>query len=129
MSTMETDDPETRGTLEAVHRFNDAFNRHDVDGVMEAMTDDCVFENTCPPPDGERFEGAASVRSFWGRFFASSPNSRFTAEEVFAARSRCVVRWRYDWVGKDGVPGHIRGVDLFRVRNGKVAEKFAYVKG
>ena len=129
MSAMGIDDPETRGTLEAVYRFNDAFNRHDVDGVMEAMTADCVFENTCPPPDGERFEGAPSVRAFWNRFFTSSSNSRFSTEEVFASGNRCVVRWRYDWVGEDGVPGHIRGVDLFRVENGKVAEKLAYVKG
>ena len=27
-------------------RFNEAFNRHDVDAVMAAMTDDCVFEST-----------------------------------------------------------------------------------
>lgn len=128
MSAMGTDDAETRRTLESVHRFNEAFNRQDVDGVMEAMTDDCVFENTCPPPDGERFEGATAVRAFWKRFFTSSPNSRFAAEEIFAAGNRCVVRWRYDWVGEDGVPGHIRGVDLFRVSNGKVAEKLAYVK-
>lgn len=123
------DDPDTRSTLEAVSRFNEAFNRHDVDGVMEAMTDDCIFENTCPPPDGERFEGAVSLRALWKRFFTSSPDARFTVEEVFAAGNRCVVRWRYDWMGESGVPGHIRGVDLFRVKNGKVAEKLAYVKG
>jgi len=30
-------------TLEVVRRFNEAFNRHDVDAVMAGMTDDCVF--------------------------------------------------------------------------------------
>ena len=123
------DDPVTLSTLEAVRRFNEAFDRHDVEGVMAAMTEDCVFENTCPPPDGERYAGQDSVRIFWERFFDSSPDARFTAEEIFAAMDRCVVRWRYDWAGKDGTPGHIRGVDLFRVRDGKVAEKLAYVKG
>ena len=44
----------TKETFEAIGRFNDAFNRHDVDGIMSAMTHDCVFENTWPPPDGER---------------------------------------------------------------------------
>ena len=122
-------DPETRSTLEAVRRFNEAFDRHDVDGVMAAMTDDCVFENTCPAPDGERYEGREAVRAFWERFFSSSADSRFTAEETFAAGDRCIVRWRYDWTGDDGVPGHVRGVDIFRVRDGKVAEKLAYVKG
>ena len=26
---------------------------------MALMTTDCVFENTVPPPDGERFVGSA----------------------------------------------------------------------
>jgi ketosteroid isomerase-like protein len=42
-------------TLAAIERFNTAFNAHDVDGVMAAMTDDCLFENTGPAPDGERY--------------------------------------------------------------------------
>jgi len=129
MVAKKTDDPVALSTLAAVRRFNEAFDRHDVDGVMAAMTEDCVFENTSPPPDGERYAGQDSVRTFWKRFFDSSPNARFTTEEIFAAKDQCVVRWRYDWTGKEGSPGHIRGVDLFRVRDGKVAEKFAYVKG
>jgi len=59
-------------TLAAVDRFNEAFNRHDVDAVMAAMTDDCVFESTSPP-HGERVEGQAAVRAFWEGFFTSSP--------------------------------------------------------
>jgi ketosteroid isomerase-like protein len=118
----------TAATLEAVERFNSAFNRHDVDGVMAAMTDDCVFENTNPPPDGARYEGQAAVRAFWENFFRSSPSAVFEAEEMFASEDRCVVRWVYRKV-KDGKPWHLRGVDVFRVREGKVAEKLAYVKG
>ena len=52
-----------------------------------------------------------------------------TTEETFTAKDRCVIRCRYDRVGKDGMPGHIRGVDIFRVHDGKMAEKVAYVKG
>jgi steroid delta-isomerase-like uncharacterized protein len=119
----------TTTTIGAIEQFNDAFNRHDVDAVMAAMTDDCVFENTSPSPDGERYEGQAAVRAFWEQFFAGSPNAKFDTEDIFAADDRGVVRWRYTWVGSDGKPGHVRGVDVFRIRDGKVAEKFAYVKG
>lgn len=119
----------TKETFEAVGRFNEAFNRHDVDGIMSAMTHDCVFENTWPSPDGERYVGHEAVRGFWERFFRSSPDAVFETEEIFSCRDRCVVRWLYLWVGKDGSPGHIRGVDIFRVRDGKVAEKLSYVKG
>ena len=57
-------DAATAATLAAVQRFNDAFNRHDVAGIMAGMTDDCVFDNTRPAPDGQRFEGQAAVRPF-----------------------------------------------------------------
>ena len=50
------------------------------------------------------------------------------AEEVFATGDRCVVRWVYRWV-REGKPGHVRGVDLFRIADGRVAEKLSYVKG
>ena len=112
------------GTMGVIERFNAAFNRHDVNAVMALMTDDVVFENTSPSPDGERYVGQAAVRGFWERFFAGSPSASFETEEQFAAGDRAVVRWRYSW-GE----GHVRGVDIFRVRDGKVAEKLSYVKG
>jgi ketosteroid isomerase-like protein len=121
-------DPVAQATLDTVRRFNEVFNRHDVPAIMALMTDDCAFENTRPRPDGERHEGQPAVRAFWETFFARSPSARFDAEEEFAAGDRCVVRWVYHWM-RDGEPGHVRGVDLFRVRDGKVAEKYSYVKG
>jgi ketosteroid isomerase-like protein len=127
-ATTLTADPATAATLAAIERFNDAFNRHDVDAVMAAMTDDCVFESTSPP-DGPRFVGQAEVRAAWEGFFQSSPDAVFETEELFAVGDRCVVRWRYQWVDAQGQAGHIRGIDLFRVADGKVAEKLAYVKG
>jgi ketosteroid isomerase-like protein len=111
-----------------IERFNDAFNRHDVDAIMNCMTDDCVFENTRPAPDGARITGQAAVRAFWEDFFRRSPQAHFDTEEMIATGDRGIVRWRYSWV-RDGTPGHVRGVDVFRVRDGKVAEKLSYVKG
>nr|WP_220452369.1 nuclear transport factor 2 family protein [Calidithermus roseus] len=71
----------TKFTLEAVQRFNDAINRHGVGAAMAAMTADCVFENTYPPPDGGRYEGQAAVRAFWERFFATNPDALFEVEK------------------------------------------------
>ena len=115
-------------TLDTIERFNAAFNLHDVPGIMALMTEDCVFESTRPAPDGERLPGQAAVREYWETFFRRSPQAKFETEEAVAAGDRAVVRWVYHWV-RDGVPGHVRGIDLFRVRDGKVAEKLSYVKG
>ncbi len=122
------EDAATASTIATIERFNDAFNRHDVDAVMAAMTVDVVFENTSPP-DGERHEGQQAVRAAWEELFRSSPHARFEAEELFACGDRCVVRWLYRWFDEAGGVGHLRGVDVFRARDGKVAEKLAYVKG
>lgn len=124
----EIENNETSLTLAAVEKFNSAFNSHDVDAVMNAMTEDCVFENTNPQPDGTRFEGTNAVRAFWEKFFAANPDAFFEAEEIFASGDRCVVRWIYRKT-KEGKPWHLRGVDIFKIRNGKVAEKLSYVKG
>jgi ketosteroid isomerase-like protein len=124
-----TQTADTATTLDVIDRFNEAFNRHDVEGIMALMTNDVVFENTSPRPDGERYEGQESVRGFWEQLFASSPNARFDSEDIFAGGDRCTVRWVYNWVDGEGKQGHVRGVDVFRVRDGKVAEKLSYVKG
>lgn len=111
-----------------VAEFCEAFARGDVDTVMSMMTDDCVFENTYPPPDGERHVGQAAVRQFWQRFFADTEAPRFETEATIAVDDRVVSRWRFSW-GRPGSEGHVRGVDLYCVRDGKVAEKLSYVKG
>jgi ketosteroid isomerase-like protein len=124
-----TETTDTAATLDIIERFNEVFNKHDVDAIMALMTDDVVFENTFPRPDGERFEGQDSVRGFWEQFFAGTPSARFETEGIFAGGDRCAVRWVYHWIDGEGKPGHVRGVDVFRVRDGKVAEKLSYVKG
>jgi uncharacterized protein (TIGR03086 family) len=115
--------PSDDDTLSVLRRFNEAFGRRDVDAVMALMTDDVVFEDTSPP-DGRRHAGQAAVRAFWEEFFGSSPRTDFVTEEGVIAGDRGTYRWRFDWDG-----GHVRGVDVFRVRDGKVAEKLVYVKG
>ncbi len=122
------------GTLEAetisvVRRFGEDFNRQDVDAVMAGMTDDCVFERSTPAPNGTRFEGQAAVRACWEEFFGASGSSTFETEEIFSSGDRCVFRWTHHWTDKSGNPGQLRGVDVIRVRDGKVSEKLAYVKG
>lgn len=120
-STVAANETDTERTID---RFNAAFNDHDADALFNLMTEDCVFENTSPGPDGKRHEGRDAVDAYWREFFASSPQAHFETEDMFVAGDRALVRWIYSW-GE----GHIRGVDVFRVRDGRVAEKLAYVKG
>jgi ketosteroid isomerase-like protein len=107
---------------EVVSRFGVAWGAHDLPATLALITDDCVFESTAPP-DGERHVGRAAIAVAWKPIF-DDKDSRFTVEETFVAAPRVVQCWRYDWDG-----GHVRGIDVFTVRDGLVAEKLAYVKG
>src|SRR5687768_14159703 len=121
-------DTATAETLTTIDRFNEAFNRHDVDAVMALMTDDVVFENTAPP-EGQRYVGQDDVRAFWDSFFASNPGAWFDTEESFVTGDRCTAFWRFTFDKRNPESGSVRGIDVFRVRDGKVAEKLSYVKG
>lgn len=104
--------------------FNDAFNRHDIQGMMQLATDDTVFENTSPSPDGTRYSGKDAVTKFWEEFFREAPNAHIDIEEIFGMGNRCVMIWKYTWGD-----GHVRGVDVFKLRDGLICEKLSYVKG
>ena len=65
---------------------------------------------------------------FWRGWFARNSDARFEAEEVIVSGNRATVLWVYRKM-RNGQPWHLRGVDVFTVRDGKVAAKLAYVKG
>jgi ketosteroid isomerase-like protein len=109
--------------LEVVETFGAAWARHDLDAALSFVSDDCVFDATGPAPDGTRHVGPEQIRAAWKEIFDDA-NARFEPEETFASGDRVVQRWRYSWDG-----GHVRGVDVMTVRDGRITEKFSYVKG
>jgi ketosteroid isomerase-like protein len=111
-------------TLGTVVRFNEAFNRKDVAAVMEMMSNDVIFENT----SGGRFAGQEAVRAVLDRAFQLMSRGWFETEEVIALGDRVVVLWSYAFDNEHPERGHIRGVDIFLVRQDRVAGKSSYVK-
>jgi ketosteroid isomerase-like protein len=122
MSRLET-------TVRLVLEFHEALNHRDLAAMMACMSEDCRFENTYPAPDGTIYAGKEAVTRFWEEFFQQSPHARFDVEEVFGLGNRCVLRWRYEWVDESGKKGHVRGVDIFKIKDGLICEKLSYVKG
>jgi len=115
--------------MRVVLEFNEAFNHHDVPGMMQLMSDDCIFENTNPAPDGTLYSGKEAVTQFWQDFFRESAQAQIEIEEIFGLGLHCIMRWKYHWVDTQGKKGHVRGVDIFKVENGFICEKLSYVKG
>ena len=121
----EREEQSTRATID---KFNEAFNRHDADALAALLTEDTVFESTSPPPDGRRIQGKAAVVEFWRGWFAHNSEAHFDTEEILVAGNRAIVLWVYRKM-RNGQPWRLRGVDVFTVRDEKVAAKLAYVKG
>lgn len=113
--------------LAVVEKFGAAWANHDLQAAIALITDDCIFDATGPAPDGERHVGREAVEHAWLPIF-SDPSAVFTPEETFAMGDRVVQLWHYQW-GSGLNLGHIRGVDVMKVRDGKISEKLSYVKG
>lgn len=114
-----------RVTLE----FKEAFNRHDVAGIMQLMSENAVFESYHPTPNGALYSGKGAITRFWQDFFRESPQAQLKVEEIFGLGERCIMRWKYTWAEAGGGEGHLRGVDIVRVVDGYIQEMYSYVKG
>jgi predicted SnoaL-like aldol condensation-catalyzing enzyme len=115
--------------MRVVLAFNEAFNRHDVGSMMRLMSDECIFENSGPAPDGAVYSGKEAVTQFWQEYFRESPNAQAEIEEIFGLGKRCVMRWRNEWLDGAGKKRHVRGVDIFQVKDDFIDEMLSYVKG
>jgi ketosteroid isomerase-like protein len=61
-------------TFEFLDAFADAWNRHDVDAIMSAMTDDCVFEASSGLGiKGTIYDGQRQVEKELRRYSLNSP--------------------------------------------------------
>jgi len=113
-------------TRDIVSRFHDAFEKHRPDDLDALIGEGCVLENTAPAPDGARYQGRAACLDFW-KGIASSANLVFRAEEIWASEDRGIIRWTLRWGDKEA--DRVRGVNIMRVRDGKIVEGLGYVKG
>lgn len=120
---MNTDSNTTR---EIVSRFHNAFEKHHPEDLDDLIGEECVLENTAPAPDGARYEGRRACLDFW-KGIASSANLVFEAEEIWASEDCGIIRWRLRWSEKEA--DRVRGVNIMRIRDGKIVEGLGYVKG
>lgn len=107
----------------------DAFNRHDLDGVLACMTEDCVFEGAAGPEAyGARFVGHDAVGAAFEGVWKTFPDVQWANDRHFAADGLGVSQWTLVGTREDGKRIEADGVDLFTFRDGKVATKKAFRK-
>jgi ketosteroid isomerase-like protein len=109
--------------------FLDAFNRHDVEGVMGFFAEDCVFETPRgPDPWGRRLEGKKQVREGIEARFAGIPDIHYGNDRHWVLGDRGVSEWTITGTDTSGVRVEVQGCDLFEFRDGKIVRKDSYWK-
>jgi ketosteroid isomerase-like protein len=115
--------------IRSVIAFTEALNRHDFSGILKLFSEDCVFEAPTPAPDGAIYKGKNAIAQYWKDFFDRTPDACLQIEETIGFGLRCIALWRCDWTDTSGTRCRLRGVDLFRVRDGLIVEQISYIKG
>jgi hypothetical protein len=116
-----TDTTGTIDTATVIDRFNAAFLERSPDDLVGLIAADCVMEGTGPAPDGDVWTGYDACLAGW-QGLAADPTITFEVEHIDVDDDRAVIRWRI--TGSQDY----RGVNLMRVRDGKVVEALGYGK-
>ena len=116
----------TTKTLEAI---TDAFNRHDVDGVMAFFAEDAVFESPKgPEPWGRRFVGRDEVREGFAARFAGIPDVHYGDDRHWAGNDFGVSEWTLTGTSVSGQRIEVRGIDMLEFVGGKIVRKDSFWK-
>jgi uncharacterized protein (TIGR02246 family) len=115
--------------LKLLDTFAAAWNRHDVDGLMACMTDDCVFEAAAGKEvAGTRHVGREAVRRAYAAVFETYPDARWNQPRHIVAGDRAVSEWTFTGTTREGTKVEVNGCDLFTLRGGRLAVKNSYRK-
>jgi ketosteroid isomerase-like protein len=121
--------PSATVTVETLKQFLQAFNRHDLDAVMNFFDDDCTLEMPRGPEAwGQRFIGKADVRKALASRFQGIPDVHYGEDRHWVAGDRGVSEWTLSGTTKAGQHLNVRGCDLLEFRNGKIIRKNSFWK-
>ena len=110
-------------TLEdVIDAYNEAWNRHDLDGIVALHAPGVVFENWNA---GVRAEGDA-VRAHVAAIFENWPDLRFTGRSLYVGDDFVVQEWTAYATHASGKELTWEGVDIFPFKDGKILRKDVY---
>lgn len=110
---------------EVIDRYNEAFRVHDPALLEDLIADECVIEDTNPAPDGARHEGRRACLARWSQL-AGDAGLSFSPEPAEILGDLAVAPWILRW--GPGENDRVRGVNLIRVRGGRIVEARGYMK-
>ena len=113
-----------------VEQFNTVWNGHDIDGILDMMTDDVIFEASFgKDPWGSRVVGKPALRAFLEQMIERIPDVRWDEIRHFAHPDLVTVEWLTSGTPRGGASYKVEGCDILTIRDGKIAAKRSYRKG
>ena len=107
---------------EAIGRYNDAWNAHDVDAILGFHAPDMVFQNHTA---GDLVEGA-DVGPHIAGIFRRTPDLAFTSRRLYARDGLVVSEWTATATDSAGRRIEWDGIDVFPFENGLIVRKDVY---
>lgn len=116
--------------LTILERLLDAFNRHDLDTIMESFADDCTLElPRGPDPWGRRFTGKDQARDGLASRFKGIPNVHYGDARHWACGDDFgISEWTLTGTTTAGTPVEVCGTDHYTFQDGKIVRKNSYWK-
>jgi dienelactone hydrolase/ketosteroid isomerase-like protein len=116
-------------TVERLHAFSEAWNRHDIETLMSFMTDDCMFDaNAGSQATGTTFRGKQEVRRGFIQAWRDYPDARWNNPREFVTGNRGVAEWVFTGPDLSGNKVEVAGCDLFVFRGDKILVKNSFRK-
>lgn len=107
----------------------DAFNRHDIDGVMACFAEDCVFYTVGGDEVfGSKIEGATAIAEAFSAVWGGMKDAHWDHHSHFVQGDRAVSEWTFSGTDANGMRVEAQGADLFTLRDGKIIVKQALRK-
>jgi ketosteroid isomerase-like protein len=116
-------------TDERIQAFFDAWQAHDVDGVVSFFTSDGTYlASAGPDADGTAFRGIDEVRRGVKAFLDTYPDGRYSNTSFVIAGDRGFAQWTFSGTSRDGRAISYRGVDILEFEGDRIRLKDAYRK-
>jgi len=116
-------------TVELLKDFLEAFNRHDLDAIMQYFADECVFYMPRgAAPRGDRYLGKEQVRAGLATRFQGLPDVHYGDDTHWVCGDFGVSEWTLTGTRHSGERIEVRGVDLLEFKDGKIIRKDSYWK-
>lgn len=119
-------------TVELLDAIQDAFNRHDVEGILSYFSDDCewLMARGPVPWEAKRLRGKAAIAEVLTSRYAVIPDMRWVDMQHFisADGTRACSEWTVKGTPIEGPPLNWLGCDIWAFSNGQVTKKDTYWK-